>query len=71
MNRSMGDSNQLLNLVSNHINFKATNVVGSFGQQPAFNDSIKLQDLQNVSGKVVQIDAMKRPHHQLVPPFKE
>ena len=71
MNRSMGDSNQFLNLVFNHINFKATNVVGSLGQQLAFNDSIKLQDLQNVSGKVEQINAMKWPHHQLVPPFKE
>ena len=71
MNRSMGDSNQVLNLVFNHRNFQATNVVGSLGQQLAFNDSIKLQDLQNVSGKVEQIDAMKRPHHQLVPPFKE
>ena len=71
MNRSMGDSNQFLNLVFNHINFKATNVVGSLGQQLEFNDSIKLQDLQSVSGKVEQIEAMKRLHHQLVSPFKE
>ena len=71
MNRSMGGSNQFLNLVFKPINFKASNVVGSLGQQLAFNDSIKLQDLQNVSGKVEQIDAMKRPHHQLVPLFKE
>ena len=52
MNRSMGDSNQFMNLVFNHINFKATNVVGSLGQQLAFNDSLKLQDFKNVSGNV-------------------
>ena len=68
---NIGDSNQFLNLIFNHVNFKTTNIVGSLGQQLVFNDSIKLQDLQNISGKVDQIDAVKRSHHQLVPPYKE
>ena len=70
LSNNIGENSDFLSLICDQINTRANGDVGSLGQN-LFDDSLKLQDLSNISCSVEQISSQKLSHQKLVAPYKE
>jgi len=70
LSKKISGSSDFLSFICNNITTRVNSDVGSLGQH-LFDDSLKLQDLNNISCNVGLINCKKLSHQKLVAPYKE